>query len=461
MVNLLDKAEWKFFLTSIIENSGSYKCIYEICNNLLGRSKDTPLPPGIPSKDLAVSFNNYFIEKIAKIHSDLIKKCLHLPPYIETQAPLGTHNLSNFQPITLPELQKLIHSTSNKNCALGPIPTALLKQILPSIAVLISDIINTSFRDGIVPESFKKALVKPLLKKPSLELLEKNYRPVSNLSYVSKLVECVMAAQLVSHIESQGMMEAHQSAYHPSHSTETALLKVKTDIIQALDNQEVACLILLDISAAFDTIDHDILLNRLKSRFAVNGAALGWLMSYLKDRSQVVEISAPLSVGSRSEYTKIELGIPQGSVLGPILFTIYTVPIGDICRKHQVAFHLYADDTQIYLSFKPSTPSSKHECIAKIENCIDEIGTWMTQNLLKCNNDKTEFILVGTQQQLSKLDNTSLHIGTDTIKPTNHVRNLGFIMDSLLKNGSHINKITSSSYCKLYDIARIRPSLDS
>ena len=147
-------------------------------------------------------------------------------------------------------------------------------------------------------------------------------RSVSNLSYISKLVECVMAAQLVSHIESQGMMEAHQSAYHPSHSTKTALLKVKTDIIQALDNQEVACLILLDLSAAFDTIDHDILLNRLKSRFAVNGVALGWLMSYLKDRSQVVEIGVPLSGGSRSEYTKIQSGIPQGSVLGPILFTI-------------------------------------------------------------------------------------------------------------------------------------------
>ena len=121
--------------------------------------------PGIPNKDLAVSFNNYFIKKIAKICSDLIEKCLHLPPYIETQVPLGTQDLSNFQPITLPELQKLIHSTSNKNCVLDPIPTALLKQILPSIVALISEIINTSLRDGIVPESFKRALVKPLLEK--------------------------------------------------------------------------------------------------------------------------------------------------------------------------------------------------------------------------------------------------------------------------------------------------------
>ena len=445
IANLLDKAEQKFFLTSIIENSANYKCIYEICNNLLGRSKDSPLPPGIPNKDLSVSFNNYFIEKIVKICSDLIRKCQQLPPYIEILAPPGTHNLSNFQPIYLPELQKIYLSTPNKNCTLDPIPTALLKQILPSTVALISDIINASLRDEILPESFKRALVKPLLKKPGLELLEKNYRPVSNLSYVSKLAEHVVAAQLITHIERHGMMEAHQLAYHSSHSMEIALLKVKTNIIQVFDNQEVACLILLDLSVAFDTIDHDILLNRLKSRFAVTGAALKWLGSYLKDRSQAVEIGVPLSGGSRSEFAKIRSGIPQGSVLGPILFTIYTVPIGNICRKHQVAFHLYADDTQIYLSFRPSIPSSKHECIAKIAKCIEEIGIWMTQNLLKLNNNKTEFILMGTQQQLSKLDNISLHISSDTIKPTDHVRNLGFIIDSLLKNGSHINKITSSS----------------
>ena len=163
VANLLDKAEWKFFLTSILENSANYKCIYEICNNLLGRSKDSPLPNGIPNKDLAVSFNNYFIEKIAKICSDLAGKHQQLPPYIELLAPLGTHNLSNFQLLTLPELQKVVLSTPNKNCALNPIPTTLLKQILPSVVALIADIINISLRDGMVLEFFKRALVKPLL----------------------------------------------------------------------------------------------------------------------------------------------------------------------------------------------------------------------------------------------------------------------------------------------------------
>ena len=133
--------------------------------------------------------------------------------------------------------------------------------------MIIADIINISLRDGIFPETLRKALVRPLLKKPNLDLLDKNYRPVSNLSYVSKLIEQVAAVQLVNHIESHGLMEVYQSAYHALHSTETALLKVKTDVIKALENQEVACLILLDLSVAFDTIDHDILLSRLETRF--------------------------------------------------------------------------------------------------------------------------------------------------------------------------------------------------
>ena len=147
--NLLDKAQQKFFLTSITDNPSDYKCIYEICYHLLGRSKDSPLPPGILNNDLAVRFNNYFIQKIANIHMDLIDKHQYLPPYIERSAPPGTQDLSDFQPVTLPKLHKIIQSTHNKNCNLDPVPTSLLKQILPSIIPLIADIINSSLRVGI------------------------------------------------------------------------------------------------------------------------------------------------------------------------------------------------------------------------------------------------------------------------------------------------------------------------
>ena len=390
------------------------------------------MPPGFTNKDLAYRFNNFFIDKITKICNDLIGKQQHLPPYVETPAPSNTNKLCRFQPITLSNLQKIIRSTPNKSCDLDPIPTSLLKQILPSIVTTIADIINTSLKDGSFPESFKRALVRLLLKKPNLDLLKTNYRPVSNLSYVSKLVEHVVAVQLVNHIEGHNLMEVHQSAYHAYHSTETALLKVKTDVIRALENQEVACLILLDLSAAFDTIDHNTLLRRLETRFAVTDTALNWLRSYLTNRTQAVTVGDPLLEGNKSAFVLLKSGIPQGSILGPILFTIYTAPIGDICRNKHVEFHLYADNTQLYLSFKPSILNSKLDCITRIENCIYEINVWMTQNLLKLNSNKTEFILFGTRHQLSKVCDISIQIGSDTIKPANHVRNLGFVMDKLL-----------------------------
>ena len=419
------------------------------------------MPLGVTNKDLAYRFNNFFIDKITKIHNDLIGRQQHLPLYVETPAPLNTNKLCRFQPITLSNLQKIIQSTPNKSCDLNPIPTSLLKQILPSIVTTIANIINTSLKDGSFPESLKRALVRPLLKKPSLDLLKTNYRPVSNLSYVSKLVEHVVAVQLVNHIERHNFMEVHQSAYRTYHSTDTALLKVKTNVIRALENQEVACLILLDLSAAFNTIDYNTLLRRLEMRFAVTDTALNWLRSYLTNRTQAVTVGNPLLEGSRLAFVLLKSGIPQGSILGPILFTIYTAPIGSICRNNHVEFHLYADDTQLYLSFKPSKLNSKLDCITRIENCINEINVWMTQNLIKLNSNKTEFILFGTRHQLSKVDDISIQIGSNTIKPANHVRNLGFVMDNLLKNGPHINKITSSCYCTLCNIAKIRPSLDT
>ena len=403
MSNLLEKAEWEVFLTSITEKSLNYKHIYDICNHLLGRTKESPLPPGYTNKELADRFNNYFIDKIVKICTDLIGKHQHLPLHVEISAPPEIQKFSKFQPITHSKLEKIILSSPSKNCKLDPVPTSLLKQILPSIVGIIADIINTSLRDGIFPESLRKALVKPLLKKANFDLLDGNYRPVSNLGYVSKLMEWVAAAQFVNHIESHGLMEVYQLAYHAFHSTETALLEVKTDAIKALENQEVACLFLLDLSAAFNTIDHNILLSRLETRFAVTGVTLNWFRSYLTDRTQTIAIGDLLLGGSKLASISLNSGIRQGSVLGPILFTIYMVPMGDICRKNEIEFHLYTDDTQIYISFKPSVPNSKSDCSVRIEKCIEEINIWMAQYLLKLNSDKIEFILLGTRQQLSKV----------------------------------------------------------
>ena len=318
----------------------------------------------------------------------------------------------------------MILATPNKSCELDPILTDLLKHILPCVIKLITDIVNLSLDNGMFPDTLKMALVKPLLKKTNLNLIVKNFRPVPNLAYVSKLAACAATSQLMEHVDRFNLMEPNQLAYRALHSTDTALLKVKTDIISALGHQEVACFILLDLSAAFDTNDHSILLQKLQQHFAVSSISLEWFHSYLTNRTQSVVIGNILSDGCKSAPMPLRSGIPQGLVFGPILFTLYTVPLGDICCRNGIE-----------LTYKPNVPMAKEECMTKIEKSIGKIDIWMSQNLLKLNRDKTEFIMFGTRQQLTKVGDIHLQVGPDKTVDVEHVRNLGYIMDKFLKNG--------------------------
>ena len=224
---------------------------------------------------------------------------------------------------------------------------------------------------------------------------------------------CVIE-QLLEHICTNNLMEPLQSAYRSHHSTETALLKVKTDILKAMDNQEVMCLVLLDLSAAFDTVDHKILLERLENYFGVTGVALRWIKSYLTNQSQRVIIGDTNTTGAKSNSIRLEFGVPQGSALGPILFTLYTSLLGQICSNN-VYYHLYADDQQIYLTFKPGhtgVQSTQDDCIRRMEGCVEEIKNWMARNMLKLNEEKTEFIIFGTHQQLKKFKTLLLGLAT-------------------------------------------------
>ena len=182
-------------------------------------------------------------------------------------------------------------------------------------------------------------------------------------------------------------MEPMQSAYRACHNTETALIKVKADILNAIDNKEV-CLVLLDLSAAFNTVDHQILLERLKNMFGLTGLVINWITSYLSGRFQKVVLG-----DANSSAVPLSCGVPEGSILGSVLFTLYTTPLRKICNKHAVTYHLYADNQQLYLAFKPSNAGAKEQCIKQLQRCISDIHKWMSANMLKLNDDKTEFII--------------------------------------------------------------------
>ena len=184
----------------------------------------------------------------------------------------------------------------------------------------MTGIINDFIKSGVVQSSYKSAIVTILLKKHSLDPNDiENYRPVSNLSFMSKLLEISIASQLMPHLNRYNLFSSFQSAYRPGHSIETALLKVVNDLLLAIDEGKLSVLVLLDLSAAFDTIDHDILLHRLQHVFGIQGTVLSWFRSYLTKRFQIVSTQ-----GTHSDQIELCCGVPQGSVPRPILFILYT-----------------------------------------------------------------------------------------------------------------------------------------
>ena len=206
---------------------------------------------------------------------------------------------------------------------------------ITSIVPAITRITNASLDEGVMPKSLKHAIVRPLLKKPPLDKdTLSSYRPVSNLTQLSKVIEKVVALRIMTHVSGQQMVECFQSAYRKNHSTETALLYVTSAVKIAMDNKQGTILLLVDFSSAFDTINHNILIRRLRLRYGFVGKTLDWLTSYLKERTQRVVI------GDRSSSTTtLTTGVPQGSVLGLLLFSLYVQPIGDIIRAHGLFFH--------------------------------------------------------------------------------------------------------------------------
>ena len=230
-----------------------------------------------------------------------------------------------------------------------------------------------------------------------------------------------MCQQLVSYLELNQLLPKHQSAYRKFHSTETAVLKLVSDILLAADGADIALLGLLDLSAAFDTVEHDILLNRLQKSFGLGGGVLSWITSFIRERTQTVVFG-----GERSATSRVSSGVPQGSVLGPVLFLLYTADVLQITQRHGLESHSYADDIQLYCSGKAATGQIMN---ARMVACIEEISGWMTANRLKLNTDKTQFIWHGTRVQLMKVDISSIELDGVNIPVSTEVRCLGVVLD--------------------------------
>jgi hypothetical protein len=253
------------------------------------------------------------------------------------------------------------------------------------------------------------------------------------------------------HLVTEDLHEPLQSAYTANHSTETALLKVTNDILLSLDERKCVLLVLLDLSAAFDTIDHNVFLARLTNEYGITGDVRDWMGSYLRSRQQVISINS-----SVSDKIVLDFGFPQGSCIGPFGFKLYTKPLTEIAAKHNVHIHLYADDTQLYVPFNPD---DSEEALNRIESCIEEIRSWMQINFLKLNDSKTEFLIIGGKKDLERVKVNCVKVGDSDVLPSTSARNIGAYLDNTMDMKDHIAHTIRSCYYQIRLIAKIRKFL--
>uniref|UniRef100_A0AAR2KHK1 Reverse transcriptase domain-containing protein n=1 Tax=Pygocentrus nattereri TaxID=42514 RepID=A0AAR2KHK1_PYGNA len=449
----INKARSEYLASQIEINKNNPRVLFSVISKLTKNQAGTD--PQIPAIHTSNAFMDYFDNKIENIRDKVQQinstSCLSSGVADIEQNPATEVRLEVFNPLHHLELEKIISSSNCTTCTLDAVPTKLLKQVLPDIIKPLLTIVNSSLNLGYVPKAFKLAVIKPLIKKPNLDpSVLSNYRPISNLPFISKILEKAVAQQLGSYLQRNQIYEKFQSGFRPHHSTETALVKITNDLLLAADQGCVSLLVLLDLSAAFDTIDHNILLERLEKMVGITGTALSWFKSYLTDRFQFVRVN-----NIPSNYTKVRYGVPQGSILGPLLFTLYMLPLGKVIRKHNVNFHCYADDTQLFISAKPDDKQR----IKKMEDCVKDVKSWMSHNFLLLNSDKTEVLLLGPKAARNKLSHLMLNLADFSVTPGSTAKNLGVIIDSDLAFDKHISNVTKTAFLHLRNIAKLRNAL--
>ena len=390
-------------------------------------------------KDVGNIFNKHFTTIASKLQDKIQNNGHDFTKYLENR----NEKTMVFFPTNTTEVSRII-SLIKEDKASGPhsIPANIMKYINPIISSPLSKIINLSFKTGVYINNLKLSKVIPVFKEKGSILDYNNYRPISLLSNVNKIVELIMHKRLSKFLSKYNCLYDLQFGFRKSHSTTHALMYLTESIRKALDQNHFSCGIFIDLQKAFDTVDHKVLLYKL-FHYGIRGIENEWFKSYLSNRTQFVSIN-----GTSSKEYNIDHGVPQGSVLGPLLFLIY---INDLNKslKYCSAVH-FADDTALLHKNK-----SLEEMEKNVNYDLKNVNSWLIANKISLNANKTEMILFRNHRKKINY-NLEIKIGDEVIKMSDVVKYLGIYIDKHLNWKYHVQSTRTKLSRAVGMLAKIR-----
>ena len=450
-VNMAIAKRSKYYSDMIESRRGDQRALFSIVNTLFDKNKSSNILPQYEDpKDLANKFNNFYINKVQQLRCKIPPTNFNRDKYFSR---FSGRILDSFRPATVDELKEILKISGIKTSFHDILPASILKQVMDELLPHFCTLVNKSLETGSV-EGIKESIIVPLLKKVGVDSeILKNYRPVADLVFLSKLTERVGAVRFYEHMTYNNLHCIYEHGYKKYHSTETLLLPLVNDILLSLDNNMAVILLLIDLSAAFDTVDIDLLLHILEFEIGIGGTALNWFTSFLKGRVQRVVIEKTLS-----DATAVQFGVPQGSVLGPVLFNIYIRSLFLIIQENGFGTSGYADDNNAHQNF---AMHFQFDVInVQLPSLMSKIKEWMNAHFLKLNPDKTEIIcFLPNNTNKNHIINGTFFDG-NCIRFSETVKNLGFTLDKFLNMDNHVSGVVSHCYKLLGDVARNRHLLN-